>query len=305
MRLKLFLSTILLLATLTGCGKFAEKFGRLDTSTTEVTIARPKTWQPGQQVMVALTGGLLVYAQNVDVDGRRGSVYMSNEASGVTWSIPTARYRFYVVGYTSTNDLTGTVHCGFSDPVLLDGSPRTIQLTASSVGCGGPPFVEAGWGTAGQPYPLKVAYCNSGEDMTSLSIGSTCLSAGPGSDIQIDYPEFRAWNGEIDVNETGPSNDLSTACITGLTAGMEMTTGEKLITGVSNESSPFVVGVNRFTPSSCSSVHHLYGFGLGLAHFFDQTKMIFEYNQVPYDESTLMTRVGFSGGYIHVYAKDF
>jgi hypothetical protein len=281
-----FLILILSLTLLSACGRYAETLNRLNPAgMTEVKFASPRVQNERGEIMsfATLNGGVMVYAVNANEQQRRGGKKLQNETDGGTsWSIPTASYFFYGIGYQGAN-LTGTMHCGQTGPINLNGTPMTIQITLDQNNCGTLPFTDPTFSIGGnQPQPLMIANCGPSSAVASGAC-STASTSPTMQSANASLPEYWGFDGEV-VVANGPGNSLQSGCATANNSGTPTTTGgSKIPTGGNSPGDPFVVGFNSYDTTGCSgeTIKELFGLGRGLSNFGNMNFSRFELNGNP------------------------
>ncbi len=301
------LAVVICALCLSGCGRYADTLQRLRSGgTTNVTFLPPRVQnQRGDVVSLAtLVGGVMVYAVNAGEPFRRGGKKLLDETDGTAWTIPTASYIFYGIGYDGVN-LGGTMHCGQTPPVPLNGTSMTIQLVLDQNNCGNPPFTAAGYASGNQPQPLRVATCPTAANPT---IGSSCGSGSGFSTVTVSLPEYNAFDGSVAVVEgNGGSNNLESSCSPPISVGGPVSTLAKIPTGVGVPGDAFVVGFNAYDVSTCSgwTNKELFGFARSIFNFNDPSFRRFELNGAPVFPSGNPVKFGTDGTSMFVYLNDF
>lgn len=121
--------------TLTGCGKFLEKFSRLDEGYTRVEL------QGNRNAVATMNGGVMViFARDGAEDGGSAFGFTSTElAMGRTVVVPNGSYKVYAFGAEhATNLLEGQAKCGLGNGgsvVSLSGGATTVSITMSAANC--------------------------------------------------------------------------------------------------------------------------------------------------------------------------
>jgi len=239
---------LILLLTLSSCGKFEEKFGRLSSNQTTVNFAL----EGREGSPLALLSGIMVYAVRSADDRSRGARLLPNETTPVDWVIPNGVYDFFAVGYGSPN-LGGVMYCGRELGVPLSGGSTQVQIEISSTGqCGTPPFAPAGY-SANSDFPksLNLAFClASGGDIGITDASSGFCDGGGGrpgdgiaNSVRINLPEFVAWN--PNQEPVGLPGEIS-VCVNSVFTGTGGAVTQKVPFG-----KHFPVEVETFSSASC------------------------------------------------------
>ena len=265
---------------LSGCGRYADTFQRLKPgSTTQITFTTPRIQnQKGEiQSFATLTGGALVYAVDANEAFRRGGKKLTDETAGggTNWTIPTSTYIFLGIGWSGAN-FGGTVYCGQTPPITLNGSSTVVGLVLDQNNCGSPPFVFSGANAVNQPKVFMIASCTT---VSGVTMGVPCGTAGGAVSANVSMPEYRAFDGEIIVeNGTGGSNSIESSCIS--PSNTPTTTNARVPTGTGTAGDPFVIGVNTYNSGGCTGFtsKSLYGFAHSLFNAGNTSFSRFEIN---------------------------
>lgn len=265
---------LFVLFSLSSCGKFTEKFGRLSGEETAVRFS-----VEGMNGPTAALAGVMVYAVRSSDDRSRGAKYFTSEsATDVDWMIPNGVYNFYALGYTGAN-MTGAMKCGRANLISLAGGSQQVAIEMTHTGqCGTPPFSPAGYGVAStdSPRTLFLGFCaSSGGDISITdAFANDCdglssrPAAGSASSIKIRIEEYAKW----DPNQQGVglSGGISSACAAGVYVGSPVTT---ILTPPYG--SPFVITIFAYSDGACSTYLSSYTFTGGVINGADNSTMRF------------------------------
>jgi hypothetical protein len=132
------LGILVLMPALMGCGKFADKFSRINGDVTRVHFDNSRNDQVEGQT---LSGGLMIYFidQNDTNKGRAFGFNSESAVLGKSVLIPNGSYRVYAYGFAGANMLEGQVKCGRGDGgqlITLGGSAKTVTIDLSASACG-------------------------------------------------------------------------------------------------------------------------------------------------------------------------
>lgn len=271
----------LLLLLLPACGKLEKKFGRHSGPGT--TTVRIGSGEKGfARITSTMTGGVMVYVVNESDPERRASAYVPNEDYDIEWTLPNARYKFLAFGYESSG-MTGNIRCAYGGIHDLIGTPRDIVLTLTRANCQGADFqpaasIDSTSGADKQPSALLFVGCGSSSGfnmLTATAPWNVCDNSGgrpPASSlfnsIQLSFPEFDALDGDLDIMEGGPADEIESTCQNRAAAhGAHETTGFRVLPGGPN--SPFLMAIDIYDTVGCTGAgdRALFGFEHGLANF--------------------------------------
>lgn len=146
----------LLLASLSGCAKFLDKFSRAPEGFTNVQFSDGR-----RNLAAAVDGGLIVYAIRQDAPFRT-ALKLSSEADSTKFTLPNGQYEFLAVGWP-TSGMTGTPKCGKDNsalPIALNGGTGvvTVQLTVNDSDCNAAPFTDTAIQSGGLS-PATLIFC--------------------------------------------------------------------------------------------------------------------------------------------------
>lgn len=133
MKYSLFLA-LPALAMLGGCGKLADKFGRLDEGYTRVYF------EGDRSPHAALSGGMMIYFASPAANGG-GKAFGFPTAEAVNDKsviVPNGSYHVYALGIEGGAPLSGQAKCGYGNggaPVNLSGGATTIFITINTASC--------------------------------------------------------------------------------------------------------------------------------------------------------------------------
>lgn len=130
-------SFLLLVFAATGCGKFADKFSRINGDVTRVHFDnRNGDIQP----LGTLNGGLMIYFMDAnDLHSGRAFGFSSEDAVlAKSVLIPNGTYKVYALGWDGANKIEGQSRCGFGDAgqtITLSGAAKTVSIGMSATNC--------------------------------------------------------------------------------------------------------------------------------------------------------------------------
>ncbi len=161
--MKLFLLLVLSL-TLPACGKFKEKFGRLEDGYTRVYLQ-------GEQnpYAVSLVGGVMVYfIDNGNPNlGHAFAFASESDANSRSVVVPNGNYKVYTLGFLGTPNIENQGYCGFGDGgavVNLSGSAKSVSIAMSTGNCN--------FGNAAAPFTTALGSDYSDNDKIELFLCS-------------------------------------------------------------------------------------------------------------------------------------
>lgn len=125
---------LVLAFALPGCGKFLDKFSRLDEGYTRVELLGDRS--PG----AALDGGIMViFGRSGSGNGGNAFGFSSAElANGRSVVVPNGSYKVYAYGADSGGILQGQAKCGLGNggaDVNLSGGSTTVSISLSAANC--------------------------------------------------------------------------------------------------------------------------------------------------------------------------
>ena len=295
--------------SLCACGRFDQTFKRLTPAdTTEVTFVQPRIQNERGEIMpqATLVGGLMIYAVDVNQPHRRGAKSLLDEFGQMSWLVPPATYVFYGVGYQAAGMSSASpMHCGATGPIALNGTPQTIQLVLDQNNCGNPPFSAPGMSNGNQPQQVYLAMCDSA-NATAITIASSCPapSGWAPARAKMSLPEYNGFSGEIIIqNNAGSIFDSSCVAPTG---GAPIASAAIVPTG-SGPQDPFVIGINTYSGTSCTSYPNkrLYGLSRSIVNSGNPGFLRLEVDGMPFGGLALPpVVVGTNGTNIFIYLRD-
>lgn len=255
------------------CGKLSEKFSRLESGTTTVSLQRAPS---PMDALAALNAGIMVYAVNVDDPSRRGAIKFNNDASPTSWTLPNGHYRFMAVGYASGLE-SGDVYCADGGTIVLGGINAQVNLSFSRANCGNYNLFQTASTDSGvnnQPRTILLVGCTPSGGTMSMLTGTgpwnVCDNSGgrPGptvttSDFRITIPAYSAFDGVIRVENNAAV--IQSSCITMAGGGGHNNTSAKLLPG-SGSNSPFIYGIDLYEGGGCTGRKSLIAFTRGLTN---------------------------------------
>ncbi len=182
MRITLAFVSCAALLLFTGCGKFFDKFSRLDSGFTRVNLQ-----SNGDPTATTLSGGFMIYFVRQDVQNT-GKVFgfpSEVEANSRTVVLPNGLYRVYAFGFDGSNKLEGQARCGYGNQgtlVALNGSPASVDIALNMTSCGfgaDSPFSFVDGANGSNFDQLLISFCND----NAVTCGSP--NAMSGSGIQL------------------------------------------------------------------------------------------------------------------------
>lgn len=135
MTYRIWLVVIPLILSLSSCGKFMEKFGRLkESGTTQVTFN-----QGQNRFFTALNGGMMVYIVGQNVAHRQAIYVSSTGTTNSAVTLANGNYEMYALGF-ATAGMQGSVHCGApnnngSTLVQLSGGSQSVSFSLAKANC--------------------------------------------------------------------------------------------------------------------------------------------------------------------------
>ena len=128
----LWLVTFSILAA--GCGRFKDKFGRIEEERTQVSLENDR----GALSTLTLNGGILVYFEDKSDSNKFFIFKLNNDSETRSVTVPNGVYKVYAVGFSGSNNLEGNGYCSLGDggaDVSLSGAAKTVTLTFSQSNC--------------------------------------------------------------------------------------------------------------------------------------------------------------------------
>lgn len=153
-------SSFLMLAacalSLTGCGKFFDKFSSAPEGHSNVRFSDGR-----RNLTAAMDGGLIVYA--IRQDGtHRAALHLTNASDPKVFTLPNGQYKFRAVGWTASG-MSGVPKCGGDTsplPIALTGAAGTVtvEIAVSDAACDAAPFTDASIQPSGLN-PAQLVFC--------------------------------------------------------------------------------------------------------------------------------------------------
>ena len=192
------LPLMLLAISLSGCGKFFEKFSRLEEGHTVLTIGPVN--DPAERSAI-LVRGAMIYIIREDATYTT-TMALSDElqlANKQSIALPNGRYTFLALGWDGASEMevsANGLRCEIMNGEFLTGGSRTVQLIMSNTKCGignssgkiffppdiaGQPFSDSSGKNFNSVLPKVCA--NSG---TSGSAGSAIGCSSPSTDSDFN-----------------------------------------------------------------------------------------------------------------------
>lgn len=269
------LGIAMLAPVLTGCGKFADKFSRINGDVTRVHFDNGRRGElHGESV---LNGGLMVYFLDVgDMDrGRIFGVAHEDLILQKSFLIPNGQYKVYAYGWAGTNPLEGQVKCGWGDNgqiIALTGATTTVNLLLSASNCSFGGNSDFGVPNAADDPSntnfdvMSVQLCDgSGYPCTVSTTGTWYVKAEmmagvavPPNQVQLQ-PEFALSSG----CSSGGTGTISTPFRipvggTGFTPPIRLHVyGNSACSGAASGTYDFMDGIKKFQSVSTGSSYHL------------------------------------------------
>lgn len=127
---------LLFIPFIVACGKFADKFSRINGSFTQVHLSD----RSRHELTATVDGGLMIYfvEEGNPHQGRSFGFTSSEAASGASVMLPNGQYRVYAYGWDGASIFTGQARCGRGDNgalITLGGSSTTVTLNMDPAHC--------------------------------------------------------------------------------------------------------------------------------------------------------------------------
>lgn len=265
MRLGGFLLFAALASALTGCGKFMDKFSRING---DVTMVHFSSRGGGEfQIAGVLTGGLMLYFidQGDTKKGRAFGFASEDELKNSSVLLPNGTYRVYAYGWDGGQKLAGYSRCALGDggsDVVLSGAARTVTLTLDMASCQFGSDTEFSMAngadsTAGNFDLFNLTLCDgSAYSCSGATVGSWYLRAELLGGIKPS-------DGLFDENATySIQSDCSSASSSGT-----INSNVRLPVGGSQFSPPLRIKV--FSDSSCTTASATFSFLDGIKQYLN------------------------------------
>jgi hypothetical protein len=213
MRKIAFLALVLLFP---GCGKFFDKFSRLDEGYTRVELVGDRN--PG----ATLNGGVMVIFARSSDDGGSAFGFSSAElAGGRTVVVPNGSYKVLAYGAEEGTGkiLQGQAKCGLGNGgalVNLSGGGTTVSIQMSAANCG--------FGTNSVFSDEEYTFGGSNLDTLSIQFCSTQVHPGCDNNVGATYRvKFRLSGGQAPAKHTfipSEADSLTSGCSSAPTSGI-------------------------------------------------------------------------------------
>lgn len=258
---------MLLAPLLTGCGKFTDKFSRINGDVTRVYFDSRNDQMHNAAV---LNGGLMIYfmdASNHDA-GKAFGFSSEDLVNSKSVLLANGQYKVYAYGWSGSNKLEGQVRCGYGDGgnvITLSGAATTVSISLNQGNCAfgsASPFGTASGGNASSATNFKLlttrfcsgeAYPNCSDSSSGTFWMKAELLAGYGS------------GGVNDFTET-PEFNVASGCSSASSSNAFLSSSFVIPLGGSNYFSP-PVRLSFYPDSSCTSASGTYLFNDGLSKF--------------------------------------
>lgn len=162
------------------CAKLEEKFGRLNTETSKITLNMSRS---GLNTSGVLNGSVFIYITGEPGTPFRKSVQFPSEdaANGAIIEMPLGTYKMSAIGITA-GGLTGDVYCAKAENggvITLDKSTKNVDLRLWHANCNDPYFTtSANQYTATQGFrTMQFVSCQAGTNMSGFTTSSACGSS--------------------------------------------------------------------------------------------------------------------------------
>ena len=221
---------------LTCCGKFNEKFGRLpkEHGNTRVVIGNASRGN-FQALTPILSGGLMVYI--LRDDGSRQSLYLVNETSSTTVSLPNGNYSFYAYGWDGPSLTSSSPRCAWVGPMALAGTDTSVELNLNNSNCITPQFSSVF--SSPLSMPISFVYCGHNTDLTTKTNFGTCIGNDRSDHFIVGNTSGKVARSDYNSTShnlvfTGNMNsNLSEVFATNVDSGLQRRISANMITGSS------------------------------------------------------------------------
>jgi len=253
----------------TACGKFQEKFGRLNSGETTVTVA-PRSGEGIQPYAQEMFGKIMLYFVGVNGHQHTESMNLHDRYDTKDFNLPNGSYRVFAIGWDGDNSgpcaapspcstFQGQARCTPSAgvPVQLSGGSLTIPLNFAAANCDFtiPSVYSPGQAGDTNFRGLDVKTCSSGT-------GSGC-SVGGTQDVAMEVLVYKKTPAGLVIDE---SQTEKIGCAQ--TTGGILLTAKNFPPGNANSAyRPFIYRLQVHTGAggTCSSaVSKTFLFGNGL-----------------------------------------
>jgi hypothetical protein len=242
---KLFLFFIVA-ASLTSCGKFQEKFSKINEGFTRVHL------DPGEDPLSTMDGGIMIYFINAN-DAEMGKAFgftSQGDIIGKSVIVPNGNYRVFALGTTGANVLEGQAKCAKANngnPVGLVGGTASIALNMTNAGCSfgnDTEFSTINSGNIGNTNfdTLTLGFCT-GEAYPSCNLAT-------GSSYRVRLKLLAGTKSGVGDFSVTPSDTLTSGC-SPVTSGGGIASTYTAFIGGTLFSPPMEILV--FSDSTCSS----------------------------------------------------
>lgn len=277
---------IFLLPLLTACGKFAEKFSRINGSYTAVHFDH----RQNQILPATVDGGIMIYFID-QVDSSRGFSFGFSSNESVNTKpvlLPNGQYRVYAYGWDGASTLAGQTRCGKGsngDLITLAGSSTTISLNLDPGNCQ--------FGTAndfGVLYQGAVSDTNYDVMDVAFCTGAaypSCSAASGGT----FYVMAELLGGKKNAtNSQTEFTDFTISACSAVSGTSSVATGIRLPIGGSSFSPP--VRIKVFTNSVCSgTASGTYSFPDGIKGYLSVSSGSSYYVDVPVSSNSFILKL--------------
>lgn len=254
---------VLLFPALMSCGKFTDKFSRINGDVTRVHFSSRNDQMHGAAV---LNGGLMIYfvdQSNAD----KGKVFgfaSEDLVNSKSVLLPNSQYKVYAYGWAGASVLEGQVRCGYGDggaTITLSGASTTISITLNATNCD--------FGNSSAFGPANGANAASGTNFkvlkTQFCTGAAypSCSAATGSDFYLRVELLAgSKDGQSSFSEV-PDFNLNSACSTATGTSSYLLSNFVIPVGNSGYFSP-PLRLKFYGDSGCTAISGTYQFSNGL-----------------------------------------
>ncbi len=253
---------VLLFPALMSCGKFTDKFSRINGDVTRVHFSSRNDQMHGAAV---LNGGLMIYFVD-QINADKGKVFgfaSEDLVNSKSVLLPNSQYKVYAYGWAGSGGIEGQVRCGYGDggaTITLSGASTTISITLNASNCD--------FGNSSAFGPANGANAASGTNFkvlkTQFCTGAAYPSCTPAS-TGIFYLRAELLAGSKEGSGLVESSDfnLSSACSTASSTASYLLSNFVIPIGNAGYFSP-PLRLRFYSDSSCSTVSGTYQFSDGL-----------------------------------------
>lgn len=266
--MKIF-SLLFFVLVLSSCGKFQDKFSRIQNDRTNLEINTAGDKGALGTMAQELWGRSIVVVVGQDGLAYSRSVIVSDKTEPLSLNLPNGNYKAYAVGWdgdfsgacpnpANCYPVQGQAYCSSPNgiPLSLTGGNSSVTITLSTAGCD---FTAATVFTGGQAATTTIKPTNVKVCATASALPA-CTAPGAAHDVQMELLEYEKIGGNLTIFE---DKTLSHGCAPSVTesgAG----TGKNPPVGF-----PFISRFRLYTAaSSCGSgLSKTYLFGAGLSGY--------------------------------------